>query len=122
ILFAVGLISRFMEEPMTKHLKIAKRILCYIKGTVDYGIFYSTSKEFKLVGTVDWAGNKDDVRSTSGFLFFLGNNAFTWSSKKQPIVTLSNCEAEYVATTSSIYLNLAQKYAKGATHGARRCD
>ncbi|GJX75101.1 myosin-9-like protein isoform X1 [Tanacetum coccineum] len=65
ILFAVGLISRFMEEPMTKHLKIAKRIL-------DYGIFYSTSKEFKLVGTVDWAGNKDDVRSTSGFLFFLG--------------------------------------------------
>nr|GEX21715.1 retrovirus-related Pol polyprotein from transposon TNT 1-94 [Tanacetum cinerariifolium] len=75
ILFAVGLISRFMEEPMTRHLKIAKRIFCYIKG---------------------------DVRSTSEFLFFLRNNAFTWFSKKQPIVILSSCEAEYVASTSCI--------------------
>nr|GEV41600.1 retrovirus-related Pol polyprotein from transposon TNT 1-94 [Tanacetum cinerariifolium] len=44
-------------------------------------------------------GSKNDGRSTSGFLFFLGNNAFTWSSKKQPIVTLSSCEAEYVDAT-----------------------
>ncbi|PWA98023.1 hypothetical protein CTI12_AA024020 [Artemisia annua] len=104
ILFAVGLISRFMEEPTTKHLEIAKRILRYIKGTIDYGMFYSTSEDFKLVGysDSDWAGNKDDGRSTTGFLFFLGNNAFTWSSKKQPIVTLSSCEAEYVATTSCV--------------------
>ena len=104
ILFAVGLISRFMEEPTTKHLEIAKRILRYIKGTVDYGMFYSTSEDFKLVGysDSDWAGNKDDGRSTTGFLFFLGNNAFTWSSKKQPIVTLSSCEAEYVAATSCV--------------------
>ncbi|GJW00849.1 retrovirus-related pol polyprotein from transposon TNT 1-94 [Tanacetum coccineum] len=104
ILFAVGLISRFMEEPTTKHSKIAKRILRYIKGTVDYGMFYSTSEDFKLVGysDSDWAGSKDDGRSTSGFLFFLGNNAFTWSSKKQPFVTLSSCEAEYVAATSCV--------------------
>lgn len=104
ILFAVGLISRFMEEPTTKHLEIAKRILRYIKGTVDYGMFYSTSEDFKLVGysDSDWAGDKDDGRSTTGFIFFLGNNAFTWSSKKQPIVTLSSCEAEYVAATSCV--------------------
>ncbi|GKB06944.1 retrovirus-related pol polyprotein from transposon TNT 1-94 [Tanacetum coccineum] len=104
ILFAVGLISRFMEEPTTKHSKIVKRILRYIKGTVDYGMFYSTSEDFKLVGysDSDWAKSKDDGRSTSGFLFFLGNNAFTWSSKKQPIVTLSSCEAEYVAATSCV--------------------
>ncbi|GJW07799.1 retrovirus-related pol polyprotein from transposon TNT 1-94 [Tanacetum coccineum] len=104
ILFAVGLISCFMEEPTTKHLKIAKRILRYIKGTVDYGMLYSTSEDFKLVGysDSDWAGSKDDGRSTSGFLFFLGNNAFTWSLKKQPIVTLSSCEAEYVAATSCV--------------------
>ncbi|GKD22590.1 retrovirus-related pol polyprotein from transposon TNT 1-94, partial [Tanacetum coccineum] len=57
ILFAVGLISRFMEEPTTKHLKIAKRILRYIKGAVDYGMLYSTSEDFKLVGysDSDWA-------------------------------------------------------------------
>ncbi|GJZ00254.1 retrovirus-related pol polyprotein from transposon TNT 1-94 [Tanacetum coccineum] len=88
ILFVVGLISRFMEEPMTKHLKIGKRILHYIKGTIDYGMFYSTSEDFKLAGysDSDWAGSKDDGRSTLGFLFFLGNNAFIWSSKKQPIL------------------------------------
>nr|GEU73622.1 retrovirus-related Pol polyprotein from transposon TNT 1-94 [Tanacetum cinerariifolium] len=104
ILFVVGLISRFMEEPTTKHLKISKRILRYIKGTIDYGMFYSTSEDFKLVGYSysDWAGSKDDGRSTLGFLFFLGNNAFTWSSMKQPIVTLSSCKAEYIATTSCV--------------------
>nr|GEY23288.1 copia-type polyprotein [Tanacetum cinerariifolium] len=53
ILFVVGLISRFMEELTTKHLKIAKRILHYIKGIVDYGMFYSTSEDFKLVGYSD---------------------------------------------------------------------
>ncbi|GKD75512.1 retrovirus-related pol polyprotein from transposon TNT 1-94, partial [Tanacetum coccineum] len=102
ILFAVGLISHFMEEPTTKHLKIAKRILRYIKGTVDYGMFYSTSEDFKLVvySDSDWAESKDNGRSTLKFLFFLGNNAFTWSSKKQPIVTLSSCEADYLAATS----------------------
>ncbi|GKC41903.1 retrovirus-related pol polyprotein from transposon TNT 1-94, partial [Tanacetum coccineum] len=50
----------------------------------------------------DWAGSKDDGRSTSGFLFFLGNNAFTWSSKKKLIVTLSSCEEEYIAATSCV--------------------
>nr|GEY99065.1 retrovirus-related Pol polyprotein from transposon TNT 1-94 [Tanacetum cinerariifolium] len=104
ILFVVGLISSFMEKPMTKHLKILKRIFCYIKGTVDYGMFYSTRKDFNLVGYNDdnWDGREDDERSTSRFIFFLGNNAFTWSLKKQPIVTLSNCEAEYVAAISGV--------------------
>ncbi|TYK04854.1 reverse transcriptase [Cucumis melo var. makuwa] len=41
ILFNVGLVSRFMESPTTTHLKVAKRILCYLKGTLDYGLFYS---------------------------------------------------------------------------------
>ncbi|GKD36542.1 retrovirus-related pol polyprotein from transposon TNT 1-94 [Tanacetum coccineum] len=74
------------------------------EGIVDYGMFYSTREDFKLVGYShsDWAVNKDDGRSTSRFLFFLGNNAFTWSSKKKPIVTLSSCEAEYVDATSCV--------------------
>nr|GEY33698.1 retrovirus-related Pol polyprotein from transposon TNT 1-94 [Tanacetum cinerariifolium] len=94
----------FYGRAYDKHLKIAKRIIRYIKGTVDYGMLYSTSIDFKLVGysDSDWAGSKDDGRSTSGFLFFLGNNALTWSSKKQPIVTLSSCEAEYIAATSCV--------------------
>jgi hypothetical protein len=104
ILFGVGLISRYMESPTTTHMKTAKRILRYIKGTLDYGLFYSPSNEFKLVGysDSDWGGDTDDRKSTTGFVFYLSGTAFTWSSKKQPIVTLSTCEAEYVAATTCV--------------------
>ncbi|KAA0031828.1 copia protein [Cucumis melo var. makuwa] len=104
ILFSVGLVSRFMEFPTTTHLKVTKRILRYLRGTLDYGLFYSSSKEFKLEGYCDsdWAGDTNDRKSTSGYVFFIGNTAFTWSSKKQPIVTLSTCEAEYVAAASCV--------------------
>ncbi|KAA0059797.1 putative mitochondrial protein [Cucumis melo var. makuwa] len=104
ILFIVGLVSRFMESPTTTHLKVTKRILRYLKGTLDYGLFYSSSKEFKLEGYCDsdWVGDTNDRKSTSGYVFFIGNTTFTWSSKKQPIVTLSTCEAEYVAATSCV--------------------
>ncbi|KAL0544465.1 hypothetical protein IC582_019580 [Cucumis melo] len=50
ILFSVGLVSRFMESPTTTYLKVAKRILRYLKDTLDYGLFYSSSKEFELEG------------------------------------------------------------------------
>ncbi|KAL0540756.1 hypothetical protein IC582_020770 [Cucumis melo] len=85
-------------------LKVAKRILRYLRGTLDYELFYSSSKEFKLEGYCDsgWAGDTNDRKSTSGYVFFIGSTAFTWSSKKQPIVTLSTCQAEYVAAASCV--------------------
>ena len=63
---------------------------------------YSASNEFKLIGycNSDYARDIDNRKSTTGFSFFLGNNAISWCSKKQPIVTLSTCEAEYIATTA----------------------
>lgn len=65
------------------------------------GLHYTHTKECKLVGysDSDWSGDVDDRKSTSGYVFFVGETAFTWLSKKQPIVTLSTCEAEYVATS-----------------------
>ncbi|KAL8116422.1 hypothetical protein AgCh_022789 [Apium graveolens] len=85
-----------MEAPTTTHMKAAKRILRYLKGTMDYGLLYHYSNEFKLVGYCDsdWAGDIDDRKSTTGYVFFIGDTSFSWSSKKQPIVTLSTCEAE----------------------------
>ncbi|XP_072073334.1 uncharacterized mitochondrial protein AtMg00810-like [Arachis hypogaea] len=102
ILFLVGLISRYMENPTEIYMKVAKRILRYLRGTLEYGMFYSASDEFKLMGYCDsdYAGDIDDRKSTTGFVFFLGNNAIFWCSKKQPIVTLSTCEAEYVDVTT----------------------
>ena len=44
----------------------------------------------------------DDRKSTSGYAFFMGKTVFTWQSKKQPIVALSTCEAEYVAASSCV--------------------
>ncbi|KAG6411307.1 hypothetical protein SASPL_129387 [Salvia splendens] len=104
ILYATGLVSRYMENPTTTHFKAAKRILRYIKGTIDYGLLYSATNDYRLVGysDSDWAGDTDDRKSTSGYVFYMGDTAFTWMSKKQPIVTLSTCEAEYVAATFSV--------------------
>ncbi|KAM2778784.1 hypothetical protein COP1_014123 [Malus domestica] len=104
ILYVVGLVSRYMENPTTTHLKTAKRILRYLKGTVNFGLFYSSSDNYKLAGysDSDWAGDSGDRKNTTGFVFFMGDTAFTWMSKKQPIVTLSTCEAEYVAATACV--------------------
>ena len=104
ILFAVGVISRFMKAPTSTHMKAAKRIIRYLKGTIDYALLYSSSIDFKLVGfsDSDFVGDIDDRKSTTSFVFFMGDCAITWSSKKQSIVTLSTCEAEYVAATSCV--------------------
>ena len=52
-----------------------------------------------LTGYVDsdWAGSVDDRKSTSGYVFHMGSGAISWASKKQPVVSLSIVEAEYVA-------------------------
>ncbi|KAJ3701279.1 hypothetical protein LUZ61_004984 [Rhynchospora tenuis] len=104
IAYGVGLVSRYMEEPKTSHWKAIKRILRYVKGTLSHGLFYSYTDEFDLVGYTDsdWCGDIDDRKSTAGFVFYMGDTTFTWVSKKQPIVTLSTCEAEYVAASSCV--------------------
>ncbi|PKU81309.1 Retrovirus-related Pol polyprotein from transposon TNT 1-94 [Dendrobium catenatum] len=93
-----------MEVPTTTHLKAAKRILQYIKGMIDFDLFYSSSNDFNLVGysDSDWAGDLDERKSTTGFVFYMGDTIFTWMSKKQPIVALSTCEVEYIAVTSCV--------------------
>ncbi|XP_058763552.1 uncharacterized protein LOC131636999 [Vicia villosa] len=98
---SVGILSRFMEEPVHSHWKALKRTLRYIQGTVSLGMFYSKSEDYKLTGysDSDCCGDIDDRKSTSGYVFFMGNTAFTWLSRKQPIVTLSTCKAEYVAVS-----------------------
>ncbi|XP_013614679.1 PREDICTED: uncharacterized mitochondrial protein AtMg00810-like [Brassica oleracea var. oleracea] len=70
ILHAVGVVSRYMEHPTTTHFKAAKRILRYIKGTINFGLYYSISDDYKLVGysDSDWGGDVDDQKSTSGFV------------------------------------------------------
>ena len=79
---------------MDSHWQTGKRILRYISGTRDYAIlvWYTHS---------DFAGSIDDRKSTSRYIFHLGSRAISWASQKQPMVTLSTTEEEYVAATSA---------------------
>ncbi|GAU44223.1 hypothetical protein TSUD_399870 [Trifolium subterraneum] len=100
--FSVCLIARYMERPTELHLAAAKRVLRYLKGSLDFGILYKRNCELRLEGwsDSDYAGDVDDRKSTSGYVFMLGSSPISWSSKKQPIVTLSTTEAEYVSVAS----------------------
>jgi hypothetical protein len=77
--------------------------LRYIGGTINHGILYSTSNNLWLVGytDTDFVGSIDDIKRTSGYAFHLGTRVVAWASKKQPIVTISSTEAEYVAGRST---------------------
>ncbi|XP_021743053.1 uncharacterized protein LOC110709141 [Chenopodium quinoa] len=101
IAFPVSLVSRFLHDPSRQHLGAAKRTLRYAAGTIDFGIWYSKTSSFKLVGFTDsdWVGSIDDRKSTSVSVFSLGSGAVTWSSMKQETVALSSSEAEYAAAT-----------------------
>jgi len=100
--FSVGVCARYQANPKQSHLNAVKRILKYVKGTTDVGLFYSKQTNQNLVGfcDADWAGNLDDRRSTTGGCFFLGNNLVSWHSKKQSCVSLSTAEAEYISLGS----------------------
>lgn len=100
IAYGVGLVSRYMEEPKSTHWKAIKRIDSSLHPR--YIITWIMAlliliNDFALVGysDSDWSGDMDDRKSTSGYVFDMGDMAFTWLSKKQPIVTLSTCEAEW---------------------------
>ena len=102
IMFSVSLISRYMSKPTELHLQAAKRILRYLRGTTSHGIFYKKGGKGDLVVFTDsdYAGDEEDSKSTSGYVFLLSSGAVSWMSKKQPIVTLSTTEAEFVAAAA----------------------
>ena len=84
IMHAVSLISRYTESPTEFHLLAAKRILRYLKGTIDFGIWYKKggkSAPPSLIGFTDsdYAGDLDDRKSTSGYVFMIGVGAVSWS-------------------------------------------
>ena len=98
IAFAVSNVARFWSNPTKEHWSAVKRILRYLKGTAHYGLMYFTDNN-ALTGysDADWAGDVNDRKSTSGYLFMLGGAAVSWKSRKQTCVALSTAEAEYLA-------------------------
>ena len=106
IAFAVGNLAKFCGKPTKSHWTALKRVLRYLKGTVNYGILYrrqQTPQKSEFVGfsDADWAGDVSDRRSTSGYVFCMCGGAISWRSKKQDSVALSTAEAEYIALSSA---------------------
>ncbi|KAK2995694.1 hypothetical protein RJ640_026124 [Escallonia rubra] len=100
IMFSVCLCARFQACPKESHLIAVKRILRYLKGTHDLGLWFPRNTSFfDLIGysDADYAGCKTERKSTSGGCQFLGHSLVSWSSKKQNSVALSTTEAEYMA-------------------------
>lgn len=99
LMFSASYVSRYLKEPMSKHLKEAKRVLRYIKGTSDLGLKFTATSESKLIGysDSDWGGCREDLKSTTGYCFSIGSAVFSWQTSKQDTIAQSTAEAEYMA-------------------------
>ena len=88
--YAVQQVCLRMHDPRESHLSALKRLLRYVRGTVDLGLVLhrSSSAELVVYTDADWAGWPDTRRSTSGYAVFLGGNLVSWSSKRQPVLPL----------------------------------
>ncbi|XP_046858511.1 secreted RxLR effector protein 161-like [Xenia sp. Carnegie-2017] len=102
---ALSTVNQFCANPSQNHWNAAKRILRYIKGTINHGICFDGHKEseVKLSGFVDadWGCDPNNRKSHSGYLFMICGGLISWASKKQSIVALSSTEAEYVAASQA---------------------
>jgi hypothetical protein len=95
---------RVLQRSTTEHQQAVKRIIQYVAGTVDHGLYYLRwPGEAHLVGysNSDHAGDIDTSKSTSGILFFFSKCLVSWQSVKQQVVVLSSCEAEYIAASTA---------------------
>jgi hypothetical protein len=105
IAFAVSRVAKFTSEPRTSHWTAVKRIFRYLSGTLNMGIsYFGVSSDLTLRGycDADYAGDHDDRKSRTGYLFLLANGAIAWCSKRQGCTADSTTEAEFVAMAESV--------------------
>jgi hypothetical protein len=104
IAYTVQQVCLHMHTPREPHLNALKRILRYLRGSLDYGLLLrpSLTSELVVYTDADWEGCPDTRRSTSGYAVFLGANLVSWAAKRQPVVYRSNAEAEYRAVANGV--------------------
>ena len=100
---AVSAVSKFNSAPTEAHLTAVKRILRYLKGTIDLSLQYKCTENLDVIGysDADWASDMDSRRSITGNVFKMSAGAVSWLSQKQSTVALSTAEAEYIALSSA---------------------
>ena len=111
--YALSVLGKYSDAPDTFHLGMAKRLLGYVKGSINLKMHFRGSSDpsvpLILSGYVDSDyANSEERKSTTGFCFFLQSNLIGWCSKKQPTVATSTTVAEYFAlyeaTTEAVCL------------------
>jgi hypothetical protein len=96
----VGQLAQFLENPGHVHWEAAKRVVRYLKGTIDLKLTYSGGEQCEIEGYADADGATLDHRHViPGFVVLVDRGAVLWSSKKQELVTLSTMEAKYISAT-----------------------
>ena len=106
ISYVITKLSEKLEKPTKAHFNACKFLMKYLRGTISKGLFYKCNKsDFDLIGysDSDW-GSSPDRKSYSGYCFqlFKSNSFISWKAKKQPIIALSTCEAEYIAANFAL--------------------
>jgi len=102
IAHAVGVVSRYLDNPGKEHWEVVKWILRYLRGSSDECLCFGASNLIlKGYTDVDMAGDLDNRKSTIGYLFTFSGGAISWQSKLQKCVALSITKAEYIAATEA---------------------
>nr|GEV46214.1 ribonuclease H-like domain-containing protein [Tanacetum cinerariifolium] len=104
ISYAAQQVCLYMHDPREPYFLALKRILRYIRGTLDFGLQLLSSFTTDLVAysNADWAACLTTRRTTSGYCIFLGNNLLSWSSKHQPTLSRSSAEAKYHGVANAV--------------------
>lgn len=104
ISYAIGNVSRYMENPTVAHERALKRILKYIAGTKSHGILFKHNGNHQLCGfsDADYAGDVDSRKSTSGYVFLFNDSIISWRSSLQKCVSISTTESEYVSASEAV--------------------
>jgi hypothetical protein len=99
ISYAVKELSRHLVHPAETHMQAAKRVLRYLRGTIDHCLVYTREQKVHVYGSADadWAGEAETAKSTTGYGFSAGSGVLTWKAATQSIVSHSSTEAELIA-------------------------
>ena len=99
IAFAVNLLARFSSAPTKRHWNGIKRILRYLRGTIDLGLYFQKKQDLNIIGYTDagYLSDPHNALSQTGYVFLSGGTAISWKSAKQTMVATSTNHSEIIA-------------------------
>ena len=111
IAYAVGRLTRHMQAPLQRHWKAAQRVLRYLAGSRQEGLWFGRMNrqsfnqgryaEVHAYSDSDWGSDKSDRKSVTGWIAYVNGDPVSWASKKQSTVAQSSCEAELYAASAA---------------------